>query len=309
LEELSKARHVIVEPNFLEEAPALRGVFESRFKDPRATSVDRFCWDYWHVEGQYSLIRTQAAAYFPPELYDALEAALVAYGERALGCRAISPVWMSYYVDGCYQQLHCDSFHGPFAYVLSLTDWDGDYSSSNSSGGGTNASSSSSGGMRAFTGGETMILKPSTLDFWAHFEAGKGLEAADLAEFVPPRFNQLTLFDPRLPHGVREVRGTRDPLKGRLVLHGWFTEPSPFVEGGLEADADAVADGLNAALDGVYEELEVTSDDECVGVWRGAGCGGRGGLVVRWEEGVGVPDTTLNIHRNNNITTNQPPPL
>lgn len=32
---------------------------------------------------------------------------------------------MSYYIDGCSQELHCDSFHGPFAYVLSLTQWDG----------------------------------------------------------------------------------------------------------------------------------------------------------------------------------------
>lgn len=29
-----------------------------------------------------------------------------------------------------------------------------------------------------------------------------------------------TVFDPRFPHGVREVRGTRDPLKARLVIHG-----------------------------------------------------------------------------------------
>ncbi len=26
--------------------------------------------------------------------------------------------------------------------------------------------------------------------------------------------------DPRFPHGVRQVQGTRDPRKGRLVLHG-----------------------------------------------------------------------------------------
>jgi hypothetical protein len=32
---------------------------------------------------------------------------------------------MSYYIDGCGQDLHCDSFHGPFAYVLSLTPWEG----------------------------------------------------------------------------------------------------------------------------------------------------------------------------------------
>ena len=48
---------------------------------------------------------------------------------------------------------------------------------------------------------------------------------------VQPRFNRLTVFDGRYPHGVRPVEGTRDPLKARLVLHGWFTEPTPFFDG------------------------------------------------------------------------------
>lgn len=48
---------------------------------------------------------------------------------------------------------------------------------------------------------------------------------------VPPHFNRLSVFDGRYPHGVRAVEGTRDPLKARLVLHGWFTEPVPFFEG------------------------------------------------------------------------------
>lgn len=63
----------------------------------------------------------QAQVYFPSEMYSALEDALIAFGEQHLGCRAISPIWMSYYVDGCVQELHCDSPHGPFAFVLSLT--------------------------------------------------------------------------------------------------------------------------------------------------------------------------------------------
>ena len=50
---------------------------------------------------------------------------------------------------------------------------------------------------------------------------------------VEPAFNRLVLFDPRLPHGVREVQGTRDPRKGRLVVTGWFTEPTPFFTGAL----------------------------------------------------------------------------
>lgn len=54
---------------------------------------------------------------------------------------------------------------------------------------------------------------------------------------------------------MRPVHGTRDPRKGRLVLHGWFTEPSPFVDGPMDP-ADA-AEGLNGALDAVFEELEL----------------------------------------------------
>lgn len=232
LEELSEARHVIVESDFTAAAEQLRGVFNSRFEDPRKTMRERFLWDYWHVENQYTLMRTQAAAYFPKTLYRRLESDLLSYGERVLGCRAISPVWMSYYIDGCLQEMHCDSFHGPFAFVLSLTNWED----------------------RPFTGGETMILQPSTLDFWSGFVPGKGLELADLVTLVPPRFNQLMLFDPRLPHGVRPVRGTMDPMKSRLVLHGWFTEPSPFIEGALEPGA--AVESLNEALDPIFEDLE-----------------------------------------------------
>jgi len=56
----------------------------------------------------------QAAAYFPKALYRRLESDLLAYGERTLGCRSISPIWMSYYVEGCLQELHC----GAFAFLL-----------------------------------------------------------------------------------------------------------------------------------------------------------------------------------------------
>lgn len=66
-----------------------------------------------------------------------------------------------------------------------------------------------------------MLLQPHVLGgFWQSFVPGKGLELADLMQLVEPHFGQLTLFDPRTPHGVRPVHGTRDPLKGRLVLHG-----------------------------------------------------------------------------------------
>jgi len=42
------------------------------------------------------------------------------------------------------------------------------------------------------------------------------------------------VFDPRIPHGVRTVTGTHDPREGRLVIHGWFVQPRPFIRGPLD---------------------------------------------------------------------------
>lgn len=50
---------------------------------------------------------------------------------------------------------------------------------------------------------------------------------------IPPRFNQLTLFDPSIPHGVAHLRGNSDPRYARLVMNGWFVQPRPFWTGGL----------------------------------------------------------------------------
>ena len=74
---------------------------------------------------------------------------------------------------------------GPLAFVLSLTRWE----------------------ERAFTGGETTIMQPHVLDYWRGFDSSTGLERPDVYQDVPPHFNQLTLFDARLPHGVKRVQG------------------------------------------------------------------------------------------------------
>ena len=56
-----------------------------------------------------------------------------------------------------------------------------------------------------------------------------------------------------MPHGVRRVEGVRDPRAARLVLHGWFTEPVPHFEGGL--DEDAVSAGLEPAVTALMEAI------------------------------------------------------
>jgi hypothetical protein len=155
--------------------------------------ADRFIWDYWHVPGEYTLLRRPAHAFFPSRLYVAFHRHLVEWGRRTLGCHDISPPWLSCYVEGCRQEAHRDLPHGPLAFVYSLTKWKN----------------------RAFRGGETFITRPARL--------------------IAPDFNRLLVFNPSITHGVREIRGTHDPRKARLVINGWFVNPRPFWYGALEA--------------------------------------------------------------------------
>jgi hypothetical protein len=220
-------RAVRVVDDFAPEVRAARAVFDARFADPRKAGADRFVWDWWHVPGQYTQLRTPAWQYFPSRLYRALHAALVGFGRRELGCHAISPPWLSLYVDGCGQELHGDLPHGPFAFVLSLTRWTS----------------------RRFTGGETVLLRDEVLDYWTDFVSERAVEQGELYRAVAPRFGRLVVFDPRIPHGVRRVAGTLDPREGRLVINGWFVQPRPFVEGPVPARAVARRiEGLTEAL-------------------------------------------------------------
>lgn len=230
------SRSLLVVDGFAPQAEALRGVFDERFADPRSTRGDRFVWDWWHVPGQYTALRTPAWEYFPRPLYTQLHAQLVAFGRDVLGCHDISPPWLSCYVDGCSQQLHGDLPHGPWAFVLSLTRWRG----------------------RVFRGGETLMLRDEVLEMWDGFRSVRGVEEPDLVRAIEPRFGRLTVFDPRVPHGVREVTGTRDPREGRLVVHGWFVQPRPFVRGPLamRAVAARIAE-LTDELGGWLGELPV----------------------------------------------------
>lgn len=211
----------------------LRAEFDRRFADPLKADAQRFVWDYWHVPGQYRLLRTPADAFFSPSLYDSLEDALISFGEQRLGCRGISPIWLSYYIDGCRQELHTDAPHGPWAFVYSLTRWE----------------------ERKFDGGETVLLNNSVIldNYWGTFDPSQGLETPQLTTLIEPRFGRLSVFDPRIPHGVRIVEGVCDPRQGRIVLHGWFTPPTPFFQGPLSHEKATPV--LNAALDLIYEEL------------------------------------------------------
>ncbi len=199
----------IVEDHFYDHASRLRDYFTSRFDQPLVATPERFCWDFWNVPGQYRLLRTSAEGFFPPTLSRRFVNHLLSWGMENLGCALISPPWLSAYVEGCLQNFHGDLPHGPFAFVYSLTPWK----------------------ERVFRGGETLLLKPKVLDYWPQVSHFNGLEEDQIIKKIPPAFNRLLVFDPRIPHAVQEVRGAQDLLESRLVIHGWFAPPRPFVRG------------------------------------------------------------------------------
>ncbi len=231
-----RSRSVITVDRFATEAPELRRVFDARFEDPRRANADRFVWDYWHVPGQYTALRTPAWTYFPPALYRRFHERLVEWGRENLGCHDVSPPWLSNYVEGCRQELHGDLPHGPWAFVFSLTNWK----------------------RRTFRGGETLLVRDEVLDYWHGFESTRSIEEGELIREVPPEFGRLVVFDPRIPHGVRQVTGTHDPREGRLVVHGWFVQPRPFIQGSLSTKTlSSRIEGLTDQLGGWIGELPI----------------------------------------------------
>jgi hypothetical protein len=209
----------LVVPEFFEDAEAMRGIFDQRFQRARSNDSGSFVWDYWHVPDQYTYLRTKGDRYFPEGVTADLMGRLRGWGLEVLGCGTVTPPWFSYYIDGCVQEIHADVPHGPWAYVFSLTRWE----------------------ERGFTGGETLMLRPEALDFWRGFDPKQTLEAGDVFDVIPASFNQLTVFDARVPHGVRAIRGTQDPLDSRVVLHGWFKYPELTVSEALQSQKSRAA--------------------------------------------------------------------
>jgi hypothetical protein len=226
--------HILTTDSFYPKANTLRRYFEEQFANPKDTRSERFVWDYWHVPDQYTLHRTPAYHYFPQKMYMDFHKSLVQWGRETLGCWDISPPWLSFYTDGCKQDLHSDVPHGPWAYVFSLTPWQN----------------------RKFSGGETVILKPETLSFWRNFNTSSDHELTSFVDRIPAKMNRLTVFDPRFPHGVMPVRGTMDPMEARLVIHGWFMEPKTYIEGSLPAKKTEQI--LNRAFDQLQEIISVS---------------------------------------------------
>lgn len=197
-----------IDDGFHKGAQGLRNHFEGLQGDPVAVPAGRFVWDYWSVKDQYRLLRTPAYHYFPPELYQRFHEELVLWGRNNLGCWDISPPWLSCYVDGSFQEFHRDIPHGTWAYVYSLCPK-----------------------RLGFLGGETELLRPEVLSLWTAPTPREGYEKSAVLTSITPKFNRLVVFDGRVPHRVRRVEHAPSMVDGRLVIHGWFTQPKTFIDG------------------------------------------------------------------------------
>lgn len=193
-----------------DEAGALRRHFEAHFAEPHGHRPETHqVWNYWHVPELYTYLRTSPERVIPQPLVQAFHQRLTQWSRERLGLGRVTWPNLSLYVDGCVQHLHNDSVNGRFGFVYSLTPDD-----------------------RRGLGGETIVLREGDL-FRNHVRrAGAG---AAMQALIAPRFDRLTIFDDRMPHGVRRVEGGMDPLDGRVVLHGHISEERPRISGPLAA--------------------------------------------------------------------------
>lgn len=196
--------------NFYPKFSHLKNHFDGIFHPDLSNQGQRFVWDYWHVPEQYTLLRTPAYHFFPKAIYAAFETHICSWGIEHLGCSEISPPWLSCYVDGCEQKIHADAPHGPWAFVYLLSD------------------------PTEYSGGETFLLRENVLRLWENQRFQSGQDSPQLIEKIPSKRNRLIVFDPRIPHGVTQVKGPHDVRKARLAIHGWFLPPHPILSGSLK---------------------------------------------------------------------------
>ncbi len=222
---LDPTAHLLVVDDFLprEDALAMRACIDRHFATPHEHAPQTHqLWNYWHVPGLYTYLRTMPEKIVPRPAVEALVARLAAWGLETLGLATVGWPYLSMYVNGCRQSLHNDSRNGRFGWVWSLTRDE-----------------------RQASGGETLVMRPE--------DAGRPLydskAGTDFYELVPPRFNRLVLFDDRMPHAVQPTEGSYDPAHARFVLHGHLRENGASFRGPLPraAFADAVA-AMNAGL-------------------------------------------------------------
>ena len=182
--------------NFWPRADEARTRYERFMGDHHAHSFDskHQCWDYWFLPEVYCYLRTDATKVLGVDLVDDFLTRLEVLCLAELGGVSPRSPWMSLHLNGMRHEIHNDSCNGVYGYVYSLT---------------RNSSS--------FTGGQTCVAREQVFDA---LEPRQPKAWRRYFEVFPPVYDQLILFDDRLPHMVPVVQGTMNPLEGRVCLTG-----------------------------------------------------------------------------------------
>jgi hypothetical protein len=195
--------------DFFDGAEEMRRAFDEHFLEPHTHGDRHQVWNYWHVPGIYTYLRTSPERILPQGLVDRFRDALNGWAMHTLGLASQQIPWFSLYVNGCGQGIHNDSRNGQMGFVYSLTDWE----------------------RRKFIGGETLLFR--TENYWETDRVRQEGAGESFYESIPARFNQLLVFDDRVIHGVQPLSGTMEPLEGRVVMHGHLSPQADYVTGGL----------------------------------------------------------------------------
>jgi hypothetical protein len=212
-------------PDFFAEVDRLRQGVEAHFAEPhKQTTVAHQLWNYWFVPGTYTYLKTMPERVIEPEIVQRFVTRLSDVAFERWGLATVYWPYLSLYVAGCYQALHNDASAARLGYVYSLTRWD----------------------KRNFVGGETLLFRED--GYFATGAIARPGATATFYDLVPANYNQLLVFDDRIPHAVPRLEGTMNPIEGRIVMHGHLGEAEWSVRGGLKAaEAAPVVDAALAA--------------------------------------------------------------
>lgn len=247
-ERLIDAPFRVVE-NFLptDLASLMRRDLETHFRIPNPTnSSAQQIWNYQFSPGISNYFRTYPSKIFQQKMVRHFVDALQSWSAQALGINTVSWPVFRFYLPGCGQERHDEAANGRMAYFYSLTS-----------------------NIRGSRGGRTMV-----------FEEGEAPSAA-----IEPAFNSLILCDTRSSYAIEQLTGSKDPLDGRLEMHGYISESPPIVEGAL-----TVEEALSAVGEVVNEVFAVIP--EFTSRYHGPLC-----LRIEIEESGSVRQVETLLHR------------
>ncbi len=231
-----RAGYQVIE-NFCPEAEAMRVAFAEHCERPESHTPDKHqVWNYWHVPETYTYLRTNPDKVIGETLINRFYSRLSAEAFERWGLSKAYRPYLSLYVAGCHQALHNDAVGGRLGYVYSLTRW----------------------AERSFQGGETLIFRED--GYFSTPAMTRPGATQNFYDLIPARFNQLLVFDDRLPHAVPRIEGLMDPMAGRLVLHGHFEE------GGIAIDGPLNQAATTAILSDIQTHLRARAADSYHGL-------------------------------------------